>query len=44
VKSSTATIDSIGGLKGVIALLGSVMLKVFSPQIGQTLDAIGLKI
>ena len=44
VHSITTTIDSIGGLKGVMLILGSVLMKVFSPQIGQTLDNIGLKI
>ena len=44
IQSISASIDSIGGLKGVLLLLGSVLMKVFSPQVGNFLDSIGLKI
>jgi hypothetical protein len=44
IESVTATIDSIGGLNGVLTVLSSILLKVFSPQLGGYLDAIGLKI
>ena len=43
IQSISASIDSIGGLQGVLLLLSSVLLKVFSPQIGQFIDSITFK-